>query len=305
MGGARASRALTAQELLFRSFEYQESPGHSPLWPFLHRPPRRCDVKPITIELEVACLLGANPFGTPRNIYGRNPFIPFDAIRAGVGGQTVQKVGAVFDRLCGLATLSHQDKHYPTLSGEDRVSRWGAPVRRFLLPSGLKFDVVGNQFPGADHFLSVVGEARLGRDKPDNNGDEAIEPGHDVTPSISRQAMSKLRFALACVEWPRQEKRGPGAALDLVSHRGRDLGPVLNGLFGRKAGTVARYSYTNSNKSSGITWDETTFSEYIKDPKAKVPGTKMAFAGVKDEQKIKDLIAYLHTFDKAPVGLAQ
>jgi len=83
------------------------------------------------------------------------------------------------------------------------------------------------------------------------------------------------------------------------------VGPVLNGLFGRKAGTVAGYSYTNSNKSSGITWDEATFSEYIKDPKAKVPGTKMAFAGVKDEQKIKDLIAYLHTFDKAPVSLAQ
>jgi len=83
------------------------------------------------------------------------------------------------------------------------------------------------------------------------------------------------------------------------------VGPVLNGLFGRKAGTVAGYSYTNSNKNSGITWDEATFSEYIKDPKAKVPGTKMAFAGVKDEQKIKDLIAYLHTFDKAPVSLAQ
>ena len=83
------------------------------------------------------------------------------------------------------------------------------------------------------------------------------------------------------------------------------LGPVLNGLFGRKAGTVAGYSYSDANKNSGITWDEATFSEYIKDPKAKVPGTKMAFAGLKDEQKIKDLIAYLHTFDKAPVKLAQ
>jgi cytochrome c len=80
---------------------------------------------------------------------------------------------------------------------------------------------------------------------------------------------------------------------------------VLNGLFGRKAGTVAGYSYTNANKNSGITWDEATFSEYIKDPKAKVPGTKMALAGLKDEQKIKDLIAHLHTFDKAPVQLAQ
>lgn len=83
------------------------------------------------------------------------------------------------------------------------------------------------------------------------------------------------------------------------------VGPVLNGLFGRKAGSVDGYSYSSGNKNSGITWDEATFSEYIKDPKAKVPGTKMAFAGVKEEQKIKDLIAYLHTFDKAPVKLAQ
>ncbi|WP_234685860.1 c-type cytochrome [Bradyrhizobium monzae] len=83
------------------------------------------------------------------------------------------------------------------------------------------------------------------------------------------------------------------------------VGPVLNGLIGRKSGSVEGYSYSAANKNSGITWDEATFSEYIKDPKAKIPGTKMAFAGIKDEQKIKDLIAYLHTYDKAPVKLAQ
>ena len=83
------------------------------------------------------------------------------------------------------------------------------------------------------------------------------------------------------------------------------VGPVLNGLIGRKAGSVEGYNYSEANKKSGITWDEPTFSEYIKDPKAKIPGTKMAFAGIKDEQKIKDLIAYLHTFDKAPVKLTQ
>lgn len=83
------------------------------------------------------------------------------------------------------------------------------------------------------------------------------------------------------------------------------VGPVLNGLIGRKAGSVEGYNYTDANKKSGITWDEATFAEYIKDPKAKIPGTKMAFAGIKDEQKIKDLIAYLHTFDKAPVKLTQ
>jgi cytochrome c len=83
------------------------------------------------------------------------------------------------------------------------------------------------------------------------------------------------------------------------------VGPVLNGLLGRKAGSVDGYSYTDANKKSGLTWDDATFTEYIKDPKAKIPGTKMAFAGIKDEQKIKDLIAYLHTFDKAPVKLTQ
>ena len=75
------------------------------------------------------------------------------------------------------------------------------------------------------------------------------------------------------------------------------VGPVLNGIIGRKAGSVAAYSYSEANKNSGITWDEATFREYIKDPKAKVPGTKMAYAGLKDEQKINDLVAFLKQFD--------
>ena len=83
------------------------------------------------------------------------------------------------------------------------------------------------------------------------------------------------------------------------------VGPVLNGLLGRKAGSVEGYVYSDANKNSGITWDEATFSAYIKDPKAKIPGTKMVFPGIKDEQRIKDLIAYLHTLDKATVKLAQ
>jgi cytochrome c len=72
---------------------------------------------------------------------------------------------------------------------------------------------------------------------------------------------------------------------------------VLNGLFGRKAGTVEGYNYSPANKNSGLTWDEATFREYIKDPRAKVPGTKMVYAGLKDEQRITDLIAYLKQFD--------
>jgi cytochrome c len=75
------------------------------------------------------------------------------------------------------------------------------------------------------------------------------------------------------------------------------VGPVLNGLFGRKSGTVAGYNYSQANKDSGITWDEAVFAEYIKDPKAKIPGTKMVYAGLKDEKRIADLTAYLKHFD--------
>jgi cytochrome c len=77
------------------------------------------------------------------------------------------------------------------------------------------------------------------------------------------------------------------------------VGPVLNGLFGRKAGTVEGYAYSPANKNSGLTWDEATFRDYIKDPRAKIPGTKMIYAGVKDEQRVTDLVAYLKQFDAA------
>ncbi|SFM26501.1 cytochrome c [Bradyrhizobium sp. NFR13] len=74
------------------------------------------------------------------------------------------------------------------------------------------------------------------------------------------------------------------------------VGPILNGLFGRKSGTVAGYNYSDANKNSGLTWDDAVFTDYIKDPKGKIPGTKMSFAGIKNEQEIKDLTAFLKQF---------
>lgn len=77
------------------------------------------------------------------------------------------------------------------------------------------------------------------------------------------------------------------------------VGPQLNGLIGRKSGSVEGYSYSEANKKSGKTWDEATFRAYIQNPKAEttgIPGTKMVYVGLKDEKKITDLVAYLKTF---------
>lgn len=74
------------------------------------------------------------------------------------------------------------------------------------------------------------------------------------------------------------------------------VGPALNGIDGRHSGIAEGYSYSDANKNSGITWNKDVFLEYIKDPRAKIPGTKMIFPGIKSEKEAGDLWAYLASF---------
>jgi len=70
-------------------------------------------------------------------------------------------------------------------------------------------------------------------------------------------------------------------------------GPNLNGIFGRKTGQAAGFSYTDANKNKGISWNEGTLWIYLENPKKYIPGTKMVFAGLKKKNERADLIAYL------------
>ena len=74
------------------------------------------------------------------------------------------------------------------------------------------------------------------------------------------------------------------------------VGPELNGVVGRKAGTLEGYNFSDANKNSGLTWDEATLTIYLKNPKAEVPGTKMSFPGLTNEDDIKNVIAFLKQF---------
>ncbi|WP_406855324.1 cytochrome c family protein [Alsobacter sp. KACC 23698] len=74
------------------------------------------------------------------------------------------------------------------------------------------------------------------------------------------------------------------------------VGPVLNGVIGRPAGTYPGYSYSEANKTSGLTWNEATFQEYIRNPKAKIPGTKMSFPGLTNDADVANVLAYLKQF---------
>jgi cytochrome c len=82
---------------------------------------------------------------------------------------------------------------------------------------------------------------------------------------------------------------GPGAQ--------NKVGPELNGLDDRHSGSVPDFSYSDANKNSGIVWNEETFKKYIQNPQGVVPGTKMIFPGVKNEQQVNDLWAYVSQFN--------
>jgi cytochrome c len=74
------------------------------------------------------------------------------------------------------------------------------------------------------------------------------------------------------------------------------VGPVLNGVLGRPSGTYPGYSYSDANKGSGITWDVATLKDYLKNPRAKIPGTKMIFPGLPKDEDIDNVIGYLKRF---------
>jgi cytochrome c len=108
-------------------------------------------------------------------------------------------------------------------------------------------------------------------------------------------------FAWTKIGWAQDVRAGEAAFRKCqichdVGETARNMvGPPLNGLDGRRAGSITGYDYSEGNKGSGITWSEATFKEYIKNPSARIPGTKMLFSD-KNEKEIADIWAYLTQF---------
>ena len=72
------------------------------------------------------------------------------------------------------------------------------------------------------------------------------------------------------------------------------VGPNLHGVFGRKAGSLEGFSYSAAMKNSGVVWDDDSMAKYLHDPRGSMPGNKMAFPGIKNEEEMTNLLAYLH-----------
>lgn len=71
------------------------------------------------------------------------------------------------------------------------------------------------------------------------------------------------------------------------------VGPTLHGVFGREAGGVEGYSYSDALENADVVWNEETLDPWLENPREFIPGNKMIFPGLRDEQDRQDLIAYL------------
>jgi len=110
----------------------------------------------------------------------------------------------------------------------------------------------------------------------------ALGPSASWAQDVAAGEQVFRRVCLACHDV------GPGAKTK--------LGPPLNGIDGRKTGTLEGYNYSEANKSSGIVWNDETFPPYIRAPMQAVPGTKMTFVGLKNDKEIAHLWAFLKQF---------
>jgi cytochrome c len=99
----------------------------------------------------------------------------------------------------------------------------------------------------------------------------------------------------------RAEEPGAGEAMlkkceichSLAAGGPAKAGPDLRGIFGRKAGTVSGFAFSDAMKSSGIVWDDATLTTFLRDPKNSLPGNRMSFPGIKDDAVLADLLARL------------
>lgn len=72
-----------------------------------------------------------------------------------------------------------------------------------------------------------------------------------------------------------------------------EVGPALNGVVGRPAGTYLGYDYSAATRESGLVWDGPTLARYLRSPRGGIPGTRMAFSGLTKDREIRDVITYI------------
>ena len=123
----------------------------------------------------------------------------------------------------------------------------------------------------------------------------------DKTKGLAIAAVLSLAFPQAAVAGDAaagERKFALCKACHEISTPKNRLGPSLQGVMGRKAGTLEGFKFSDAMKNSGVTWDEATLAAYLANPKTFMPGNKMAFAGLRKPEDVENMVEYLEEASK-------
>ena len=177
-------------------------------------------------------------------------------------------------------------------------------ISRFALAASLALALAacGSPADEADEPTGAVAEPAADESPAPGEtpaAEETETPAAEPTPSPTPTATASPSPTPTAAATAAAVSRPASFAQCAVCHKTEPgetgIGPSLAGVFGARAGHVAGFKYSQAMLDSGLTWNQATLDRYLTDPKAVVPGTTMAFGGVKDATKRAEIIAYLKT----------
>ena len=131
----------------------------------------------------------------------------------------------------------------------------------------------------------------------------AVQEGGATAAEAPREIPIEELFAQASIERGEKVAKKCAACHNFKEGAGSKVGPELYGVVGRQTATFPGFKYSDAMKAHGGSWDALMLNTYLTNPKAEVPGTSMAFAGLPKAAERADLIAYLNSLSANPKPL--
>jgi cytochrome c2 len=200
-----------------------------------------------------------------------------------------------------LAHRGGRDRNAPDHSSKDAVSM----ISRFALAASLALALAacGSDNQASDQPAEAApGEAATAAPEAVPTADASASPADGATPTPTPSATPSAQpSGTPSPQASAAAPAGPPQAFNQCTacHSttpGKTIiGPSLAGIYGDKAGAVPGFQFSDAMKNSGITWNAANLDAFLANPMAKVPGTIMGFAGIKDDAQRKAVVDYLKT----------